>query len=125
MRAFLIAMLAGVLAAPAAAAPREVFGYAGALGEWELTAMVTEGSAQDGEFAGPVTMKHTGICTQDGPEERTGEIRFRLSNATARLDATLTVAGFECAYRGQLANFYDGTMTCANRQVLPLKLWLK
>jgi hypothetical protein len=61
----------GVLATPAGAETREVIGYAGALGEWELTANVT---GDDGAkvLAGPLTMTHVGICTVDGPEEKKG-----------------------------------------------------
>jgi hypothetical protein len=116
----------GALATPAAADPREVFGYAGDLGEWELTASTTEQAfSQTREFSGPLLMKHVGVCTQDGPEEKTGEIRFILLNASSRLDATLLVAGVECAYSGKLADFYSGTMACKNGQSLPLRLWVK
>ena len=43
-------------------------------------------------------MKHIGLCTQDGPEEKTGEMRFRLSTSPAALSATLSIAGIECTY---------------------------
>ena len=63
------------LASPAVAQSRQVFGYAGILGEWELNADVTEkDSSGTKEYSGPLTMSHVGICTVDGPEERKGEI---------------------------------------------------
>ena len=43
-------------------------------------------------------MKHVGICTQDGPEEKTGEIRFQISALSSQLDAKLLVEGIECTY---------------------------
>ena len=48
----------GALAAPAQAEPRQVLGYAGALGEWELTATVNETTTHlwSKEFSGPLTM---------------------------------------------------------------------
>src|SRR2546421_1506858 len=52
---------------------------AGVLGEWELTASVSSASNRTKEFSGPLTMRHTGICTQDGPEEKTGEIRLQVA----------------------------------------------
>ena len=67
---------------------------------------------------------HVGICTQDGPEQKTGEIRIRLG-APTRLSATLLLAGVECAYTGQLSDFYSGTLTCPGRAGVPLKLWVK
>lgn len=122
MRALIIPIVLSALATPAGAQARDVFGYAGELGEWELTATVT-GDDRTREFSGPLTMTHVGICTVAEPEQKTGEIRFHLSHA--RLDATLTVAGVECAYSGELADFYSGTMACKNRQSLPLRLWVK
>ena len=68
------------LTLPTGAQSLEVFGYAGVLGEWELTAKVTEkNSSGTKEFSGPFIMSYVGICTVDGPEERTGEIRLRIS----------------------------------------------
>ena len=29
-------------------------------------------------------MKHVGLCTQDGPEEKTGEMRFQISGLRRR-----------------------------------------
>ena len=127
MKAFIAPMILSVLATPAGAAqPHQVIGYSGHLGEWELTATVTEtagGSAP--EYAGPLTMKHVGICTQDGPEEKTGALRLRISAVSSRLNATLSVAGVECTYSGQLSDSYTGTMNCLGRPSVPLRLWVK
>jgi len=46
-------------------------------------------------------MKHVGICTQDGPEEKTGEIRLQISASLSELNATSRVAGVECTYSGK------------------------
>jgi hypothetical protein len=124
VRAVLLPIVLGVLAAPAAAQSVEVLGYAGALGEWELTATVTEASHRSKEFSGPLTMKHVGICTQDGPEEKTGAIRFQLSSSSSQLNATLSVAGEECTYSGSLSDSYTGLMTCPDRGPVPLTLWV-
>ena len=70
-------------------------------------------------------MKHIGLCTQDGPEEKTGEMRFQISASPAALNATLSIAGIECTYSGRLSDSYTGTMDCPGRQAVPLKLWLK
>jgi hypothetical protein len=120
-------VLLSVLATPAAAAqPLQVLGYSGYLGEWELTATVTETApGSSAEYSGPLTMKHVGLCTQDGPEEKTGALRFRISTSSSRLNATLSVAGVECTYSGQLADSYTGMMDCPGRQGVPLKLWVK
>ncbi|HET9717943.1 MAG TPA: hypothetical protein VFP60_17330 [Pseudolabrys sp.] len=113
-------------AGAANAAPREIFGYAGELGEWELLATVEDQSrGRAGEYSGPLTMTHVGICTQDGPEKRTGEIRFQLAESSTRLNAVMFLAGVECTFSGRRTDFYSGLMTCADQRVLPLKLWVK
>ena len=126
MKALFLSVVLGALASSAQAQSLQVIGYSGYLGEWELTAAVTEKvSSQTKEYSGPLTMKHVGLCTQDGPEEKTGEIRFQISALSARLNATLSVAGVECTYSGRLSDSYDGTMNCPDREAVPLKLWVK
>jgi hypothetical protein len=126
VKALFLSVVLGALATSAQAQSLQVIGYSGYLGEWELTAAVTEkDSSQTKEYSGLLTMKHVGLCTQDGPEEKTGEIRFQISALSARLNATLSVAGVECTYSGRLSDSYDGTMNCPDREAVPLKLWVK
>jgi len=125
VRALLLSIGMGVLFAPAHAQPLEIIGYSGYLGEWELTATVTETAPGRKGYSGPLTMKHVGLCTQDGPEERTGEMHLELSASSSRLDATLSVAGVECSYSGRLSDSYTGTLACPDREAVPLKLWVK
>jgi len=122
VRALFLSIGLFALFAPAHAQALEIIGYSGYLGEWELTATVAETATG---YSGPLTMKHVGLCTQDGPEERTGEIHLELSASSSRLDATLSVAGVECSYSGRLSDSYTGTMTCPDREAVPLKLWVK
>ena len=126
MRTPILLFVLVAFATPAGAQSLEVFGYAGALGEWELTATLTESaSRQTKKFSGPLTMKHVGVCTQDSPEEKTGDISLQLSASSSRLNATLSVAGVECTYSGKLSDFYTGMMTCPDREAVPLKLWVR
>jgi hypothetical protein len=113
-------------AASAAANSLEVVGYSGTLGEWELTATVSEdGATTPKGYAGPLSMKHVGLCTQDGPEEKSGKIRLQMMPSGSRIQATLWVDGVECGYQGVLSDFYTGTMDCSGRERVPLKLWVK
>jgi hypothetical protein len=126
VRALLPLFVLGALSAPAWAEPRQILGYAGVLGEWELTATVNEKPLRWGkEFSGPLLMKHVGICTQDGPEERTGEIRLQISANSSQLDAKLLVEGIECTYSARSSDPYSGMMACPDRETIPLKFWLK
>jgi hypothetical protein len=126
VRTLLSLLVLAVLAAPAQAKSLQIVGYAGLLGEWELTATVTEKARLwSNEFSGPLSMKHVGICTQDGPEEKAGEIRFHISALTRQLNATLLVEGIECTYSVWSTDPYSGMMACPDREAVPLKLWLK
>jgi hypothetical protein len=70
-------------------------------------------------------MKHVGLCTQEGPEEKSGKIRIRMPASSSQLEATLWVDRAECSYRGVLTDFYSGNMNCTGRETVPLKLWVK
>ena len=122
MRAPLLGIVLTVLAGAAQAQALEVIGYAGVLGEWELSATVTEGD-RGGGYSGPVTMTHVGVCTQDGPEQKTGEIQLRI--AASQLNATLSFGGVECTYSARLSDAYTGQMICPDRPTLPLTLFVR
>jgi len=124
VRAVFQLILLGALATPAAAEPLQIIGYAGVLGEWELTASVT-GNDSTKDFVGSLTMTHVGICTVDGPEEKKGEIRFQISQPSSQMSATLLVDGVECTYSGRLSDFFTGVMNCPNKPAVPLMLWVK
>lgn len=124
MRALLVPLF-GILAVPASAQSIEVFGNAGVLGEWELTGTVAPtGAAGAKTFAGTLKVTHVGICTQDGPEVKSGELRFKLAGAS-RMNATLILDGQECSYSGRFSDSWSGVMNCPGKRAVPLKLWLK
>jgi hypothetical protein len=118
MRMHLIVLSA--LVTPAGAQSLQVIGYSGYLGEWELTATVTERiSSRTKEYSGPLTMRHIGLCTQDGPEEKTGEMRFQIFPSSSQLNSTFSVAGVECTYSGRLSDSYIGTVDCTGTMDCP------
>src|SRR5262249_47946919 len=91
-------LVALTLAGAAAATSRSlhVTGTAGYLSEWELTADVT--AAQSGEheqFSGPLILKHVGLCSANGPEEKSGRIELSISKSmwSSQVHATLLVDG--------------------------------
>jgi hypothetical protein len=103
----------------------ELLGYAGVLGEWELSAPLTlTGTGKTKEYAGPLKMRHVGYCTQDGPEEKSGEIIVSLTGKS-RITAKLLLAGVECSYNGRESEAYTGTLKCPDRRTIPLMVWLK
>jgi hypothetical protein len=125
VKAFGLAVMLGVIATLTPARALEVTGTSGFLGEWEVAATVTEtASGRTKDYRGPLVMKHIGLCTQDGPVEKKGEMRLQIS-ASSQLNATLSIPGTECTAIGQMSDSYNGTMTCSDRQVIPLRLRMK
>jgi hypothetical protein len=118
-----------MLASPAAAGAMEVAvtGQAGYLSEWEVTArarQITNGSRV--EYAGPLVMKHVGLCTADGPVEKSGEIRFRRTGLmVSGIEATLSFGEERCTFAGSGAKTYDGVMHCPGTRGVPLSLQVK
>jgi hypothetical protein len=102
----------------------DITGYSGRLGEWELTAALARTDNAD-QLAGPLTMRHVGICTIEGPEERNGEMRVRLSMVSSHVVATIVVDGVECSYRGRLSESSSGQLVCPDRRPVPISLWTK
>ena len=104
----------------------EILGQAGVLGEWELTGHLTEsGPDARRQFSGPLKMKHVGICMQDGPEERAGEIKLQISGTDAQVTAELVLDGAPCTYSARKTHNYEGTLSCEGRAPVPLLVWLK
>lgn len=115
-----------ILAVPARAEPLQIHGTTGYTGEYELSASVSERDLNGKkEFSGPLTVRHVGLCTRDGPKETIGEIRFELGKSSSSITATLDFDGSKCAYKGVLSESYHGFMDCGREGNLPVKLWIK
>ena len=123
-----IATAAGLGAFASSRLPQsmQILGYAGHLGEWELTATLSRhdpGAVAD--LAGPMKMKHVGMCSKDGPDEKTGAMQIRLSRWSSRFNVKMMIDGIECTHSGDLSDAYIGTMVCPDRKAVPLTLWTK
>ena len=111
---------------PARAEPLQIHGTTGYAGEYELSGSVSEEDLNGKkQFSGPLSVRHVGLCTRDGPKETVGEIRFELARSSSRITATLDFDGNKCAYMGVLSESYHGFMDCGREGSLPLRLWTK
>ena len=123
MRLSALSAMAGIcLAVPAGAQTRVVTGEFGILGEWDLTASLTKQT--DGQWAGPVQLKHVGYCTVEGPEEKTGALQLRLAEMRGRINGTMLIDGVACTFSAHLKEGYDGTLRCPDRRDVPMTLTL-
>jgi hypothetical protein len=120
VRGIAVAIVLIGLAAPAGAQTRVVTGQAGILAEWDLSATVTQQTK--GQWTGPLSMKHVGFCSVDGPEEKTGELRLRIAEPAGEITATMLIDGEVCTFSGQLRDGYDGFMNCPDRRGVPMML---
>jgi hypothetical protein len=124
--AVLLAVWTMALATSSVAQTRAVTGQSGILGEWELTATVTKQTDGGGHrWSGPLTLKHIGLCSVDGPEEKAGELRLDVSDPPGEATATLLIDGTVCTFTGHLRDEYHGVMTCPDRRDEPMMLWIE
>jgi len=92
LRALLLVIVLSIGAGPADARSLKVTGTAGLLSEWEFNGEVTETLAGGiKQFSGPLNWKHVGLCSPNGPEEKSGQIQFQVSEsrASSKIDVTL------------------------------------
>jgi hypothetical protein len=128
LKPFLALIALGAALGPAHAQSRQIAGTAGYLSEWELRGVVSEKiSAGRREFSGPVTWKHIGLCSVNGPEEKRGEIRVQIegSGPTSRVDATVSLESVHCTYRGNFSGNTSGAMDCSDAKGVPLTFSLQ
>ena len=127
MRLCRVLLILGVFALPLARAESlQIHGTTGYAGEYELSGSVTEQNVNGKEeFSRPLTVKHVGLCTHDGPKETIGEIRFELAKSSSQATATLDFDGSKCTYTGLFPESYHGFMDCGRAGNVPLRIWTK
>lgn len=121
----IITVGAGVMWASAGTPEKmEVLGFSGNAGEWELTATLTR-DGDTRELVGPMRLAHVGWCSQDGPQEKAGDMRVQFHRLSSRMDAKVTFDGAECTFSGSLSDAYIGKMACPGRRPVQLLLWIR
>jgi hypothetical protein len=110
-----------VVAASAAAEPYAASGQVGYLQEWELKASLAK-SVSGGriEYSGPVTLRHVGLCSANGVEEKSGKMRLTMSRAPGAAEGTLAMEGDSCRIVAAQPPSYSGLLTCRNGQGVPI-----
>ena len=125
---FLLVLIFGAVASPVHAQSLRVTGAIGFLSEWEVNGDVTATvSGRVREFSGPLTVRHVGLCSQGGPEEKAAEIRLQItrSGPLSQIRATMTMDGAKCMFGGKFSDTYSGLMDCADAKGIPLTLTVK
>ena len=123
MRALAVVLLVAVLVTPARTQSLQIKAKFGYLGEYELFATVTpQTSGAEHRFAGPMTVKHVGLCSHSGPNEIQGEITLQFVDAKSPIEATFVFDGRECRYKGSIAEDNIGKLSCFGDS-LPFSIW--
>jgi hypothetical protein len=128
----IVLTIAGVLllsaSGPVRAQSTEVRGTSGYLSEWDLSGRVTMTSERNGRsLAGMLTMTHTGLCSPEGPVEKTAEFRARIIGArpSARIEGAIVLEGAVCTFGGPLAGRFGGSMDCPDAKGVPVTLTIQ
>jgi hypothetical protein len=114
-------MVAAMIAAAAGAEPYAANGQVGYLQEWEFKASLAK-SVSGGriEYSGPMTLRHVGLCSVNGVEEKSGNLRLTMSRAPGAAEGTLAMEGDNCRIVATQATSYSGLLTCRNGQGVPI-----
>ena len=127
----LLSALLSLAASNASAQSLSAIGVAGYLSEWQLKAQLSRTSTT-GEFTGPLSIKHVGLCTHDGPDEITTQLNLRIidaklwfAKARSEIKATFVMDGFECTLAGSFSGTYRGSMDCAGTKGIPVEVSVK
>ncbi len=121
MRALALAVFIVILDTPGHAQPLQIKGIFGFLGEYELSATVArETSGREKRLTGPVTIRHVGLCTHNGPNESRGEITVQVTKA--QISAAFAFDGRQCTYKGRVSQENVGELICSG-DTIPFSIW--
>ena len=116
MRALVAVISMCASAAAASAQSFSASGQVGYLQEWELKANLAR-TVSGGriEYSGPVTLRHVGLCSANGVEEKSGDLRRAVSRWTGGIEGTLAMDGDSCRVVASPSRPYSGLLSCPRR----------
>ncbi|QPF82889.1 hypothetical protein IC762_24505 [Bradyrhizobium genosp. L] len=96
-------------------------GQIGYLGEWEMKADLTTSANGAGPlYAGPITLRHVGLCSVNGVEEKSGTLELRISTRAPGVEGTLTLADDKCHVTVSGTRAYSGLLRCHDGNDVPI-----
>jgi hypothetical protein len=104
---------------PASAQSYSASGQIGYLQEWEIKGNLARMPTRTGaDYSGPVTLRHVGLCSVNGVEEKSGVMQLKVSSV--RLEGTLAMDDDSCRIVASAASSYSGLLSCRNGQGVPI-----
>ena len=96
-------------------------GQIGYLQEWEMKADLARTVTGSGvSYDGPVTLRHVGLCSVNGPEEKSGVVRLTVSRKTLAVEGTLTMKDDTCRIAASASKSHSGLLNCRDGQGVPI-----
>ena len=120
----LLAAYAIALCAPASvrAQTYSAEGQIGYLQEWEMKASLVKTAGNAGAtYVGPVTLRHVGLCSANGVEEKSGVFELKISPRPSDVEGTLVMANDNCHVVASAAQGYSGLLNCRDGQGIPIR----
>jgi hypothetical protein len=121
VRALISAIWIGAGAGSAMAQSYSVSGQVGYLQEWEMKANLAKTITDSGvSYDGPVTLRHVGLCSVNGVEEKSGVVRLMVSRRTSAVAGTLSLKDDTCRIAASASKPYSGLLNCRDGQGVPI-----
>jgi hypothetical protein len=122
VRALISAIWIGAGAGSAMAQSYSVNGQVGYLQEWEMKANLAKTITSSGvSYDGPVTLRHVGLCSVNGPEEKSGVVRLMVSRRTSAVEGTLALKDDTCRIVASASKSHSGLLNCRDGQGVPMQ----
>ena len=121
VRALISAIWIGAGAGSAMAQSYSVNGQVGYLQEWEMKANLAKTITDSGvNYDGPVTLRHVGLCSVNGLEEKSGVVRLTVSRRTSAVEGTLAMKDDTCRIVVSASKSHSGLLNCRDGQGVPI-----
>jgi hypothetical protein len=96
-------------------------GQVGYLGEWELKGNLSKTITRTGaNYDGPVTLRHVGLCSANGIEEKPAIVQLRVLPRNAGFAGTLAMKDDNCRISSSAGQPYSGLLSCRDGQGIPI-----
>lgn len=97
-------------------------GQVGYLQEWEMTGSLARTATHFAtNYSGPVTLRHVGLCSINGVEEKSGTLEVKVSSWTSHVEGTLVMPDDDCHVVVSASRDYSGLLNCRTGQGIPIK----
>jgi hypothetical protein len=121
VRALISAIWIGAGAGSTMAQSYSVNGQVGYLQEWEMKANLAKTITDSGvNYDGPVTLRHVGLCSVNGLEEKSGVVRLTVSRRTSAVEGTLAMKDDTCRIVASASKSHSGLLNCRDGQGVPI-----